>query len=159
MTGRYKVLMYKSAKELEVSGAALKLCGRCWKQADENFIRETIQRRLGGKMQVCLIIKEAVGVAEDGATATEVEVLTQWFMESKGVERKNKEKWCDNEAPVHEWFGVGVDAGCVTSLDLPRNGITFIAPLLHRLTRLRTVNLQENPLDAKSIADMIKAGR
>ena len=173
MTGRYKVLMYKSAKELEVEGSALKLCGRCWKQSDEDYIRSTIQNRLGGKMQVCLIIKEAFAVESGGAAAaataaavelpndaTEVEILTRWFMDSKGPEWKNKEKWCDPEAPVEEWFGVGVAAadGCITSLSLPHNGITFVSAVVNRLTRLQTVNLQENStLDAKSIADVIKA--
>jgi hypothetical protein len=172
LTGRYKVLMYKSAKELEVAGSALKLCGRCWKQSDEDYIRGTIQNRLGGKIQVCLITKEAFGVQSGGVTATaiaaavelpkdatEVEILTRFFMDSKGPEWKNKEKWCDNEVPVAEWFGVGVAAdGCVTSLDLPHNGITFVAVVVSRLARLRTVNLRENStLDAKSIADAMKA--
>ena len=128
---------------------------------------------LGGKMQVCLIIKEAFAVESGGAAAaataaavelpndaTEVEILTRFFMDSKGPEWKNKEKWCDPEAPVEEWFGVGVAAadGCVTSLSLPHNGITFVSAVVNRLTRLQTVNLQENStLDAKSIADVIKA--
>jgi hypothetical protein len=80
-------------------------------------------------------------------------------MDSKGPEWKNKEKWCDNEVPVAEWFGVGVAAdGCVMSLDLPHNGITFVAAVVNRLARLRTVNLRENStLDAESIADAMKA--
>jgi Leucine-rich repeat (LRR) protein len=161
LAGPHKVLMYKSAKEVEVQGTALTLCGRCWNPADEAYIRKTIQDRLGGSMQVCCIIKEAFGVtatAELSAEATEEEILTHLFMESRGPEWKNTENWCDPQAPLQNWFGVATDnRGHVTSLDLPRNGVGFISITIRHLPTLRVVSLQENPLDATKMADTLKA--
>jgi hypothetical protein len=161
IAGTHKVLMYKSAKEVNVVGTALKLRGRCWKQSDEDYIQDTIQNRLGGRLQVCLAIKEAFGVKEDAAElaggASEVEILTCLFVESNGLEWKNKENWCNDEEPTQSWFGVGMNNGHVTSLDLARNEVVVMGPTIHRLIALQTVSLQENPLDTQKIADMLRA--
>jgi hypothetical protein len=158
---QHKVLMYKSAKEVEIAGTALKLCGRCWNPNDAEYIRNTIQERLGGSMQVCLTIKDALGVkvtAGLNAGVVESGILTRLFLESKGPTWANKEKWCSDKAPVQDWFGVQVTNGHVTCLDLPRSGIAFLSPALHSLAELRTINLQDNLLDTEvqKIADMIK---
>jgi hypothetical protein len=156
---QHKVLMYKSAKEVEIAGTALKLCGRCWNPNDAEYIRNTIQERLGGSMQVCLTIKDALGVKVAAGLKTDVVesgILTRLFLESKGPTWANKEKWCSDEAPIQDWFGVRVTNGHVTCLDLPRSGIVFLSPALHYLADLRTINLQDNLLDAQKIADMIK---
>eukprot|EP00935_MAST-01C_sp_MAST-1C-sp1_P000768 g768.t1 len=168
-TRSHRVMMYKSAKVLEVASTALTLCGRCWKQSDEEYIRETIQNRLGGRMQVCLTIKEAFGVKNDGsedaaselaADTSEEEVMISFFMGSLGPQWKNKENWCNDEVPLEDWFGVGVNHdGKVTSLDLSRNGVLDISPLILRLSLLSVVNLQENPqLDSAQIATIISLG-
>jgi hypothetical protein len=79
-------------------------------------------------------------------------------VQSNGPTWNNKQNWCDNKASMQDWFGVGLNKdGNVVNLNLQQNGIALLYPSIHRLSALRGVNLQGNPLDARSIAEMVKS--
>ena len=87
----------------------------------------------------------------------ERDILMEFHRATNGGEWKNT--W-DLEAPVAEWFGVTLEHGHVTKIELPLNNLTGHLPKsLFQLKHLKVLNLLFNRIEGKIPATIGQASR
>ena len=94
-----------------------------------------------------------------GYAALEREALEAFHAATGGAAWGRSDGWC-SARPLGEWYGVTVEAGRVTALELPGNGLAGRLPEeLGNLTALRRLDLHGNSLGGPLPASLGRLGR
>ena len=103
----------------------------------------TITAKAGEKTATCLV-KVVSSIAE-----AERAVLVALYNATGGNNWEYKDNWCSNK-PLSEWYGVSLDNGHVSSINLSGNKLSGQLPsALFSLSRLSSLNLSFNSLSGE----------
>jgi hypothetical protein len=137
-----KIRIDKTQSVVAVAANYIKRASRCYSVRDENFIRATIENRLGGKAQVALLIKTVLydeslleeddvdtpgsPLGRQSAQSSDQEYLLKLFMQQGGANWANRTNWGDDRLELGQWNGVATakdDPKSVVKLDLKGQGL------------------------------------
>ena len=97
----------------------------------------------GGNATQTITVKQS-GLKE--ILEKEREALIAFYNATGGDNWINNENWCSDK-PVSEWYGITVENGNVTNIDLHYNNLSGSIPLeIVKLTNLVSLNIAENKL-------------
>ena len=97
---------------------------------------------MGGKVLKTITVIQ--GNAQEEEIAKEREALIAFYHATNGDQWKNNTNWCSDK-PVSEWYGLTIENGYVTQLNLAENNLSgYLPECIGELQHLTDISLWEN---------------